>query len=193
MNIRKFLTELKFWWNDTKDNAVYGHIGRDCRIIKPMRVIGKKRIFIGDNVTILNMSRLETIRSWGGIALYGRLRIGNGTSIEQCCHIIAANNVQIGCDCVFSSFVYISDCAHAYNPKRKILESNLEIKPVKIGDHCFIGIGSCILPGSTLGNNVVIGANSVVIGNIPDNSMAVGSPAHIIKKYNLVSECWESI
>ena len=172
------------------DNLLWGRLGKDSKVIKPMRIIGKRRVFIGDKVTILNMARIETVHSWGEQKLEGRLTIGDGSSFEQCCHLIAAKDVKIGKGCVFSSFVYISDCSHGYSPQKGIMESDLEIKPVSIGDHCFIGTGSCIMPGSTLGNNVVIGANSVVTGEIPDNSMAVGSPARIIKKYDMKTDRW---
>ena len=59
---------------------------------------------------------------------------------------------------------------------------DLEItKPIRIGDNVYIGIRSIILPGITIGNNVIIGAGSVVTKNIPDNSVAAGVPAKIIK------------
>lgn len=55
-------------------------------------------------------------------------------------------------------------------------------RPVKIGNHCWIGGGAKILPDVTIGDNVVIGAGSVVTGDIPSNSLAIGSPAKVIKK-----------
>lgn len=55
-----------------------------------------------------------------------------------------------------------------------------KIGRVTIGNKVFIGAESVILPGVTIGNNVVIGANSTVTHNIPDNSVAVGSPAKVI-------------
>jgi acetyltransferase-like isoleucine patch superfamily enzyme len=51
----------------------------------------------------------------------------------------------------------------------------------KIGNNCFIGINSIIMPGVTIGNEVIIGAGSVVTKNIPDNCIAAGNPAKIIK------------
>ena len=175
------------------DNLSYGSFGRDSRIIKPMRILGKRRIYIGNGVTILNLARIETLYAWGDVELKGKLTIGDNTSFEQCCHVIAAKNITIGKGCVFSAFVYISDCSHGYNPNEGIMESDLNIKPVRIGDHCFVGIGSSILPGVTIGNNVVIGANSVVTKDIPDNSMAVGCPARMIKKYDNEKQEWVSL
>lgn len=178
-----------YYW----DNFFYGGFGRNSKVIQPLRIKGKRRIFIGDEVTILNNVRMETIRTWGEHLLNGRLHIGNNTTFEQCCHIIAANEVKIGDNCVFSAFVYISDCSHGYNPDESIMNSDLQIKKVSIGNHCFVGIGSCIMPGVTLGDNVVIGANSVVVNNIPSNFMAVGSPAKVIKKYSFELCDWINV
>ena len=59
---------------------------------------------------------------------------------------------------------------------------DLEItKPIVVGDNVYIGNNVILLPGVTIGNNVVIGAGAVVTKDIPDNSLAVGVPARVIK------------
>ena len=59
---------------------------------------------------------------------------------------------------------------------------DLEItKPIKVGDNVYIGNNVILLPGVTIGNNVIIGAGAVVSKDIPDNSVAVGVPARVIK------------
>lgn len=55
------------------------------------------------------------------------------------------------------------------------------LKEVKIGNNCFIGIRSIILPGTTIGDNTIIGAGSVVKGDIPSGVIVAGNPAKIIK------------
>lgn len=174
------------------NNFRYGKIGKNSQIIKPMRIRGKRNIYIGDNVTILNSARLEAITEWN-TSLTGKIIIGNYTSIEQCSHIIAADELCIGEGCVLSAFVYISDCSHGYEPGKRIMDTDLSVKKVTVGDHCFIGIGSCIMPGVSLGNNVVIGANSVVTHDIPDDCMAAGSPAKIIKKWDREIKEWVEV
>ena len=53
--------------------------------------------------------------------------------------------------------------------------------PIEIGDDCFIGMNSIILKGTKLGNNVIVGAGSVVHGYFPDNCIVAGNPAKIVK------------
>jgi acetyltransferase-like isoleucine patch superfamily enzyme len=62
------------------------------------------------------------------------------------------------------------------------LVPDLEItKPITVGENCYLGMGVLVMPGVKIGNNVVIGAGSVVTKDIPDNSVAVGVPARVIK------------
>ena len=63
-----------------------------------------------------------------------------------------------------------------------------KIAPVKIGNNVFIGAGSIIMPGVTIGDNVVIGAGSVVTKDILSDSVVAGNPAQIIKSYTVFIE-----
>lgn len=55
-------------------------------------------------------------------------------------------------------------------------------KPITVGNNVWIGANVTVLPGVTIGNNCVIGAGSVVVKDIPDNSLAVGNPCKVIRK-----------
>lgn len=89
--------------------------------------------------------------------------------------------VEIGKYCKITSGVHI--LTHDYSRSvirtkyKKILNS---AKPTKIGDNVFIGIRTIILPGVTIGNNVIIGAGSVISRNVPDNVVVAGNPATIV-------------
>jgi acetyltransferase-like isoleucine patch superfamily enzyme len=61
---------------------------------------------------------------------------------------------------------------------------------VVIEDHCLIGMGAVIQPGVTIGRHCVIGANAVVTRNIPEYSVAVGSPARVIRRYDRTRGAW---
>lgn len=68
---------------------------------------------------------------------------------------------------------------------------DLEItKPIVLGNNVYVGNNVIFLPGATVGNNVVVGAGAIVSGNIPDNSVAVGIPAKVIKS---IDEYFEKI
>lgn len=175
--IKKIYGRFQYKWKNRK----FGYIGKNSRVYKPMRIIGKGNIFIGDDCFFLNGARLETIKHDKG---QGVLHIGNNTSFQQSCHVIAADNLIIGSDCVFSARVYVSDCSHPYLPDVDIAKSPLVIKKTEIGNHCFIGIGSCIMPGVHIGNNCVVGANAVVTRDVPDYCMVAGVPARVIKKFD---------
>lgn len=62
-----------------------------------------------------------------------------------------------------------------------------------IGDNCYIGPGVKIVKPVHIGNNVVLGANSVINKDIPDNTMVAGVPAVPIKRYNETTQRWEKI
>jgi acetyltransferase-like isoleucine patch superfamily enzyme len=93
--------------------------------------------------------------------------------------------IDIGHDVWTGHHVYITDQNHGY--ERVDLPISMQTqpeKPVVVGDGSWIGAGSMILPGAHIGKHVAIGANSVVNGIIPDFSVAVGSPAKVIKRYS---------
>lgn len=70
---------------------------------------------------------------------------------------------------------------HEHVKRDKANESNPWVTDTYIGKNCFIGVGSMILPGVKIGDEVIIGAASVVTKDIPSNSIAVGNPARVIK------------
>lgn len=65
--------------------------------------------------------------------------------------------------------------------------------PVKIGKNCWLGEGVIVMPGVTIGDGSVIGAHSVVNKDIPPATIAVGSPARMVKQFNYDTERWEKV
>ncbi|MOA56318.1 putative acetyltransferase [compost metagenome] len=65
------------------------------------------------------------------------------------------------------------------------------VRPTRIGENCFLGIGVRIQAGTILGKGCVVGANSVVRGEFPDHCVIVGAPARVIKRYDPASGQWQ--
>ena len=105
----------------------------------------------------------DDLNNFQGIGNYyqaiGKIKIGRGTYIASNVGIITANH-KIG-----------------------NLDEHEEAKPVSIGDNCWIGMNSIILPGVSLGNNTTVGAGSVVTKSFPDGNVVIaGNPAKVIRK-----------
>lgn len=158
---------------------------------KPLRLVNPKKIFIGQNVNIMHLGRMECID--GGIHpdIHGKIVIGDGTSIEQGAHIVAGDILKIGKDVTISAYVYISDCAHGLaDITQDVNKQPLVIKKTEIKDGAFIGIGAKIMPGVTIGKHAVVGANAVVTKDVPDYSMVGGVPAKVLKIYDFEEGDW---
>lgn len=108
------------------------------------------------------------------------VKIGNNPGLHNC-NIDYGHGylVEIGDN---ARFAHVTILAHDASTKNGLGYS--KIGRVKIGNDVFIGHASIILPGTTIGDNVVIGAGSVVKGNIPSNSVAVGNPAVVVCTYD---------
>lgn len=184
MNVKVIVNKILTHVRNEINNFKWGKLGGKSRVIKPLRIVNKRYIYIEDNVTIYHQSRLEAIREWSSgtkiLKYNGEIHLGKGTSIQQRCHIIAADYLSIGSDCVLSADVYISDCAHGLRLDRPIMDQPLNVKRTTIGNDVLIGIGAKIMPGVKLGDHCVIGANAVVTHDIPPKAVVAGVPAKII-------------
>lgn len=98
-------------------------------------------------------------------------------------HIVVLANVDIGNDVMIAHGVKILTATHDYN-NNPMWKHRID-RPVKIGNHVWIGANAIIMPGIKIGNNVVIGAGSVVTKHVPDNYVVAGNPAKFIKKIKL--------
>ena len=112
---------------------------------------------------------------------YGyNIHCGENVFFNVNCVVLDETKVTIGSNVFFGPCVQIYTASY---PLEAILRRTHKVsKPVTIGNDCWIGGNAIILPGITIGNGCVIGAGAVVTKNIPDNCMAVGNPAKIIKK-----------
>ena len=98
-------------------------------------------------------------------------------------HPIAPDRVE---DDVYTGpYVYITDQNHGYSDPQVPIGKQWPINaPVSIGAGSWLGTGAVVLPGATIGRNVVVAAGSVVRGNIPDHCVVGGVPARVIRRYS---------
>jgi maltose O-acetyltransferase len=114
---------------------------------------------------------------------YGyNLFCGENVYFNVNCVVLDVMPVTLGNNVFCAPGVQIYTATH---PLEAVLRRTKEnAKPVTIGDDCWIGGGAIICPGVTIGSRCVIGAGAVVTKNIPDDSLAVGNPAKVIRKLN---------
>ena len=106
------------------------------------------------------------------------ITIGKNVFINSGCRFQDQGGIAIGDNALIGHNVVIATLNHDMNPEKR---GSLIPSPVKIGNRVWIGAGAIILPGVTIGDNAVIGAGSVVTKDIPENTVAVGSPAKVIR------------
>jgi acetyltransferase-like isoleucine patch superfamily enzyme len=120
------------------------------------------------------------------VTIGDRCLIGRGSGI------VGHFSIEIGNDVWTGHNVYITDQNHGYEDvTRPISQQSQPERAVKIGDGSWLGYGSVVLPGVTIGEHCVIGANSVVTHDVPSYSVAVGVPARVIKQY--VDGSWVTV
>jgi len=112
----------------------------------------------------------------------GLLSFGNNVQVNNFSRIVALERVTIGDNVTIAQFVTILDHDHKYIMDRDEMKlDGFETTPVNIGDNVWIGDKATVLRGVSIGNNVIIAANAVVNCDIPDNCIAGGVPARVLK------------
>lgn len=145
-----------------------------------INALSENGIVIGNNVSI---ARDSILICTGVIAQKGAgITIGAGTGINARAYFSGQGGIKIGADVIFGPEVKIFSENHNYSsPEQTIKAQGVSRIGVIIGDNCWIGAGATILDGVTIGSGCVIAAGSVVNRSIPENSIAAGVPAKIIK------------
>lgn len=112
---------------------------------------------------------------------YGfNIHLGRNCFVNYDCVVLDCNRVDIGDDVQIGPGVHIYTATHPLDIATRKLGYE-SAKPVRIGSGVWIGGGSIICPGVTIGENTVIGAGSVVVRDLPSNALAVGNPCKVIR------------
>jgi acetyltransferase-like isoleucine patch superfamily enzyme len=112
------------------------------------------------------------------------LRIGDRCVIGRGSHIVAHQSLVIGDDVFTGPYVYITDQNHSYDdPDEPIGRQLPRNAAVRIGSSSWLGAGSVVLPGASIGRHVAVAAGSVVRGTVPDRCVVAGVPARVVRQY----------
>lgn len=136
---------------------------------------------------VLSLGRRSKF-STGGWVILGRgvevvvgddaaLSIGSGTYVTADSRLLCKQRIEIGSDCAIAFGVLVMD-----TDLHKVVvdgEPRAESAPVEIGNHVWIGAGATILKGTRIGDGAVVGAGSVVAGDVPPATLVAGSPARV--------------
>lgn len=167
--------------------GAFAGFGNRTVLMLPLRLSGENRILIGDGVFLGPGCWVQALPDGDNGAV--AISIGNGTSVAGACVISAVRNVCIEQNVLLARNVYISDHIHKYSQTdMPILAQGVDnIRSVLIKRGSWLGQNVVVCPGVTIGAGSVVGANSVVNTDIPDFCVAVGSPARVVKKIELVA------
>lgn len=173
--------------------------GKNAKVSPFLHTTNKKFISIGESVQIGSFCWIGVDLEYAKVKCNSpndvRISIGDNTTIGSNAVITANNNISIGKNCMFSAYVFISDHIHGYED----INENLRDQPLSEGgfviikDNVFIGIKSSIMRNVTLGEHCVIGADTVVVKDVPSYSVVVGNPGRVIKKYDFKKKMWVKV
>ena len=129
-------------------------------------------LILGDNVHLYS----------GCVFHFGKFVIGDNSIIGENSFFLSNDpkGITIGKNVMIAAFAYFVDCDHGLDKGMLIREQPLKTSPIIIGDDVWIGAHVCILKGVHIGNGAVIGANSTVTHDVPDDAIACGTPAKVI-------------
>ena len=170
---------------DRQVKSQFMNIGEGCFLGEHPSIYNPERISIGNQFYAKHFLRIEAINEYGGKSYTPTLVIGDNVCCEDYVHIGCAESVTIGDGCLFASKVFITDHFHGKIASEDLSlrpnERPLSCTPVKIGNNVWLGENVSVMPGVTLGDNVIVGANAVVTHSFPDNVVIAGIPARVIK------------
>lgn len=183
--INKVIKNIK--WEIAKKKMKYA--GNNSKVGLDFSVAGYKYISIGNNFRGGKHIIIDAIDKYNGkpTGYIPNLCIGNNVTLTNDCYISCCNEVNIGDGCLFGANTFVCDNSHGNLSKEE--QSIIPAKrtlfskgPVHIGRNVWVGKNVCIMPGVTIGDYAVIGANSVVTHDVEQGSIVAGAPARVIRK-----------
>lgn len=173
----------------------FARFGERSLVVDPAGILNPHRIEIGDDVLIHEGAMFSVVEEFNGRRHQPRLRIGSGTNIGRGIWFSCVGDIEIGENNLMGHNILIADSYHEYHdPDTPIIRQPMaEPRPVTIEAGCIVGPHAAILSGVTVGENTFIAANSVVTKSVPPNSVVVGNPGRVIRRYDRDRAEWVDV
>jgi serine acetyltransferase len=171
---------------ETPAGRKFASFGRGSMIAFPGgSVYGERWMVLGEDTLVgMHVTMSAGMVPGQDLGAVPVLRIGDRCVIGRGSHIVAHHSIQIGDDVYTGPYVYVTDQNHGYaDPETPIGRQIPTNTAVSIGSGSWLGAGVIILPGASIGQNVVVAAGSVVRGHVPDRCVVAGVPARIVREY----------
>lgn len=177
------------FWNMMKARIEHVSVGEKSQLIGKVYVVNRGKVTIGDHGRIVGSRRLNPIGYGDQTNIIAEksaiIKIGDyigmaNSTIYARKEIVIGNHVLLG----GGTKIYDTDF-HSLDYRVRASRDDKKFSvcaPVKIGDYVFVGAGSTILKGVTIGARSIIGANSVVTRNVPPDEIWAGNPAKCIRR-----------
>ena len=143
-------------------------VGAGSRILRPWCLSIGQRAQLEHNVFI------KITDDKAQLSMGESVFIGCGSEFDVASRVLIGSNVLIAPGC------FITDHSHIHRAGASIASQGCESAPVRIGDDVWLGAHSIVLAGVTIGNGAIIGANSVVTGDVESMAIVAGSPARVV-------------
>jgi len=177
---------------------VLGRVGRNVVFGANVTLRHPHKIAIGDNVVIDDQCCLDAKGTDNrGVVLGNGVFVGRNT-ILSCkngdivlddranlgfnCEIFSASTVRVGADVLMAAYTYLVGGDHLYDRVDiPVLQQGRTARGIDVGSGVWLGTHVVITDGSRVGRDAIIGAGAVVVGEIPEFAIAVGTPAKVLR------------
>jgi lipopolysaccharide O-acetyltransferase len=158
----------------------FGAFGARSIVHRPLWLYGQHKMAVGEDSLVLHGTWLSVER-WAWERTEAVLQIGDRVGIRPYCMISASEHIVIEDDVIIGAFSSVIDSDHTFSMGRpNVMHNPVETAPVRIGRGTWLAERVAVLRGASIGRCCIVGANSVVRGELPDYSIAVGAPAKVV-------------
>lgn len=172
--LRARLQGLARLWYHTRLSVAVEHLATSTVVLGPVELYGTGRIHIADHALLYPGLFLETEDQ-------GRIDIGQDVVLSRGVHLSSRCAITLGNGCMVGEYTSIRDANHRFGGGQGIRHSGFSAAAIVIGENVWVGRGSVILPGVSIGAGTVVAANSVVTRSLPAGVLAMGSPARVVR------------